>query len=80
MQQSADSVNKIRATLRYLNGVIGDESEVLNDKSTFLNRYILSALVEHQNEVCSDNKLIRIKYILKKLFCTDMEIIRHLRI
>lgn len=52
MQQAADSVNKIRATLRYLNGVIVNKSEVLNDKSTFLDRYILSALVEHENEVC----------------------------
>uniref|UniRef100_A0A034VDZ8 isoleucine--tRNA ligase n=2 Tax=Bactrocera dorsalis TaxID=27457 RepID=A0A034VDZ8_BACDO len=51
MQQAADSVNKIRATLRYLNGVIDDKSEILNDKSTFLDRYILSALVKHENEI-----------------------------
>uniref|UniRef100_A0A0A1XDI3 isoleucine--tRNA ligase n=1 Tax=Zeugodacus cucurbitae TaxID=28588 RepID=A0A0A1XDI3_ZEUCU len=53
MQQAAESVSKIRATLRYLNGVIGDKTEVLNEKGTFLNRYMLSVLVEHENEVWS---------------------------
>ncbi|XP_053952529.1 isoleucine--tRNA ligase, mitochondrial isoform X1 [Anastrepha ludens] len=55
MQQSADSVHKIRAILRFLNGVIREKSEkddsLLDSKNIYLNRYILSALVEYENEI-----------------------------
>uniref|UniRef100_A0A6P4F0K2 isoleucine--tRNA ligase n=1 Tax=Drosophila rhopaloa TaxID=1041015 RepID=A0A6P4F0K2_DRORH len=55
LQQAAENLSKIRGTLRYLNGVIGEKqsNEQLlktSDKS-FLNRYLLSQLVEFESEV-----------------------------
>uniref|UniRef100_W8BNK4 isoleucine--tRNA ligase n=1 Tax=Ceratitis capitata TaxID=7213 RepID=W8BNK4_CERCA len=64
MQQAAENVNKLRATLRYLNGVIGNTTEMRYDNSTFLNRYILSTLLEYENEIrhlydaCEYNRVV----------------------
>ncbi|XP_017476713.1 PREDICTED: isoleucine--tRNA ligase, mitochondrial isoform X1 [Rhagoletis zephyria] len=68
LQQAAHNVSKIRAILRYLNGVIGEISEEIQNgidsRSIHLNRYILSALVEYENEIrqlydaCEYNRVV----------------------
>ena len=55
LQQSAESLHKIRLILRYLNGAIGnklaeDKCKTL-EKQTYLNRYLLSKLVDLESEV-----------------------------
>ncbi|KAH8286424.1 hypothetical protein KR054_008863 [Drosophila jambulina] len=55
LQQAAENLSKVRSTLRYLKGVIGEketsqEEQLLPDKS-YLNRYLLSQLVEFELEV-----------------------------
>ncbi|EDW41671.1 GM25585 [Drosophila sechellia] len=55
LQQAAENLSKIRGTLRYLKGVIGEKQSSENltqpsDKS-YLNRYLLSQLVEFESEV-----------------------------
>ncbi|XP_017028496.1 isoleucine--tRNA ligase, mitochondrial [Drosophila kikkawai] len=55
LQQAAENLSKVRGTLRYLKGVIGEqeasqERELLRDRS-YLNRYLLSQLVEFELEV-----------------------------
>ncbi|KAH8343482.1 hypothetical protein KR059_011531 [Drosophila kikkawai] len=55
LQQAAENLSKVRGTLRYLKGVIGEkeasqELELLPDRS-YLNRYLLSQLVEFELEV-----------------------------
>ncbi|KAH8392050.1 hypothetical protein KR200_009990 [Drosophila serrata] len=55
LQQAAENVSKMRGTLRYLKGVIGEkgadqEQQLLPDRS-YLNRYLLSQLVEFESEV-----------------------------
>ncbi|XP_017043393.1 isoleucine--tRNA ligase, mitochondrial [Drosophila ficusphila] len=55
LQQAAESLSKVRGTLRYLKGVIGEkqtnqEELTISDKS-YLNRYLLSQLVEFETEV-----------------------------
>lgn len=54
LQQSVDSLSKLRSTLRYLNGVIGDNTdttELLSEKQIYLNKYILSNLLKFEQEV-----------------------------
>ena len=59
LQQSADSLSKQRATLRYLNGAIGEKHkvnattklEVLEENDSYLNKYLLSSLVDFDKEV-----------------------------
>lgn len=53
LQQAAENLSKVRATLRYLNGAIGErqqDQESIPD-SSFLNRYLLSQLVDFDAEV-----------------------------
>lgn len=55
LQQSSDNLYKIRLILRYLNGVLGDKTYGGNckafDKQIYLNRYLLSKLVDFESEV-----------------------------
>lgn len=54
MQQSAESVSKIRSTLRYLNGVLGEDSKTQSldyGKTSFLDKFILNALHKYANDV-----------------------------
>lgn len=55
LQQSAESLHKIRLILRYLNGVIGDKVREDKcktfEKQIYLNRYLLSKLVDLESEV-----------------------------
>lgn len=56
MQQTAESVSKIRSTLRYLNGVLGsDETNNSFDysKTSILDKFILNALYKYANDVQS---------------------------
>lgn len=59
MQQTAESLKKIRSTLRYLNGVIGHRTHKRNgrafDKDIYLNRYLLSKLCGFEDEVSVKN-------------------------
>ncbi|EDV52202.2 uncharacterized protein Dere_GG15950 [Drosophila erecta] len=55
LQQAAENLGKVRGTLRYLKGVIGEKQSAeklipTSDKS-YLNRYLLSELVEFESEV-----------------------------
>ncbi|KAH8364194.1 hypothetical protein KR084_003491 [Drosophila pseudotakahashii] len=55
LQQAAENLSKVRGTLRYLKGVIGEkppnkELQATSDKS-YLNRYLLSQLVQFEAEV-----------------------------
>ncbi|EDV40740.1 uncharacterized protein Dana_GF23767 [Drosophila ananassae] len=53
LQQAAENLSKVRATLRYLNGAIGERrqnQENIQD-SSFLNRYLLSQLVDFDAEI-----------------------------
>ncbi|EDW99917.2 uncharacterized protein Dyak_GE23171 [Drosophila yakuba] len=55
LQQAAENLSKVRGTLRYLKGVIGDKQSAeklipTSDKS-YLNRFLLSQLVEFGSEV-----------------------------
>ncbi|XP_037939723.1 isoleucine--tRNA ligase, mitochondrial-like [Teleopsis dalmanni] len=56
LQQSAESLSKIRATLRYLNGVINEKSTTSwdSDDQSYLNRYLLSCLVDFE-EKCQNS-------------------------
>lgn len=61
LQQAAENLSKVRATLRYLNGAIGERrqnQENIQD-SSFLNRYLLSQLVDFDAEVSSQILLER---------------------
>jgi len=55
LQQAAENLSKVRGTLRYLKGVIGDRQTdkkmLLNLDKSYLNRYLLSQLVEFESEV-----------------------------
>jgi len=55
LQQAAENLSKVRGTLRYLKGVIGerqtDKKMLLNLDKSYLNRYLLSQLVEFESEV-----------------------------
>jgi len=55
LQQAAENLSKVRGTLRYLKGVIGerqtDKELLLNLDKSYLNRYLLSQLVEFESEV-----------------------------
>ena len=55
LQQSAENLSKIRSTLRYLNGVVGEKVDHENssaiDKQIYLNRYLLNKLYDFENEV-----------------------------
>ncbi|XP_017081217.1 isoleucine--tRNA ligase, mitochondrial [Drosophila eugracilis] len=54
LQQAAESLSKVRGTLRYLKGVIGDKHSkviITNPDSSYLNRYLLSQLVDFESEV-----------------------------
>lgn len=57
MDQCADNLTKIRTVLRYLNGVINEKTDTVdinlqdNLKSLYLNRYLLSKLVDFENDV-----------------------------
>ncbi|XP_075159796.1 isoleucyl-tRNA synthetase, mitochondrial [Haematobia irritans] len=57
LQQSADSLNKIRLTLRFLNGVLGSKKPNNNNarsnlsKLTCLNQYLLSKLVDFDKDI-----------------------------
>lgn len=56
LQQSAENLSKIRSTLRYLNGVVGESANnAVNsspiDKQIYLNRYLLNKLYDFENEV-----------------------------
>lgn len=69
LQQSEDSLHKIRTVLRYLNGVIQEKKKdvtpencLQNYKSLYLNRYLLSKLVDFESEVSTI--VIYIKLIL----------------
>ncbi|XP_065359471.1 isoleucine--tRNA ligase, mitochondrial [Calliphora vicina] len=57
LQQSAENLSKIRSTLRYLNGVIGERSNITNclaiDKQIYLNRYLLNKLFDFEQEIFS---------------------------
>ncbi|XP_067644462.1 isoleucine--tRNA ligase, mitochondrial isoform X1 [Eurosta solidaginis] len=69
MQQSADSVSKVRAILRYLNGVVGEKKEedninVPEKEKLCLNSYLLNALITYDNEItqlynaCEYNRVV----------------------
>lgn len=65
LQQSEDNLNKVRTVLRYLNGVIQEKKKDVtldkcleNYKSLYLNRYLLSKLVDFENEVNILQKVI----------------------
>lgn len=56
LQQSAENLSKIRSTLRYLNGVVGESANnTVNsspiDKQIYLNRYLLNKLYNFEYEV-----------------------------
>ncbi|KAH8331827.1 hypothetical protein KR074_004988 [Drosophila pseudoananassae] len=53
LQQAAENLSKVRATLRYLNGAIGEKqpSQETTPDSSFLNRYLLSQLVDFDAEI-----------------------------
>lgn len=51
MQQSAESVSKIRSTLRYLNGVLGAKESRSHTKTTYLDRFILNALNKFADDI-----------------------------
>lgn len=60
LQQSAESLSKIRSTFRYLNGVIGHKESATtiskSDQQLYLNRYLLSKLNDFEKEVSINNK------------------------
>lgn len=58
LQQSEDNLNKVRTVLRYLNGVVQEKKKdttlencLQSYKSLYLNRYLLSKLVDFESEV-----------------------------
>jgi len=55
LQQAAENLSKVRGTLRYLKGVIGERQTDKELPATFnqsyLNRFLLSQLVEFESEV-----------------------------
>nr|NP_648837.2 Isoleucyl-tRNA synthetase, mitochondrial [Drosophila melanogaster]AAF49539.2 Isoleucyl-tRNA synthetase, mitochondrial [Drosophila melanogaster] len=55
LQQAAENLCKIRGTMRYLKGVIGEkqsgEKLIRTSDKSYLNRYLLSQLVEFESEV-----------------------------
>ncbi|KAM8709739.1 hypothetical protein ACLKA7_016532 [Drosophila subpalustris] len=57
LQQSAENLSKVRGTLRYLNGVISQQQEQLDELSmakqdgSYLNKYLLHQLVGFEEEI-----------------------------
>ncbi|KAI8120111.1 mitochondrial, Isoleucine--tRNA ligase [Lucilia cuprina] len=55
LQQSAENLSKIRSTLRYLNGAIGERTNnrysKATDKQIYLNRYLLNKLYDFEKEI-----------------------------
>lgn len=66
LQQAAESLSKIRLTLRYLNGVIntrGEQNKTIGDVKglKYLNQYLLSKIVDFDKEVSTNNyQLIKV--------------------
>lgn len=61
LQQAAENLSKVRGTLRYLNGVIGQQQDLpvtIDDKS-YLNKYLLHNLLGFEEEVSEVRKYIR---------------------
>ncbi|KAM7356031.1 isoleucyl-tRNA synthetase, mitochondrial [Cochliomyia hominivorax] len=58
LQQSAENLSKVRSTLRYMNGVVGERNissncSPLEKQASYLNRYLLHKLYDFDNEVFS---------------------------
>ncbi|KAH8269968.1 hypothetical protein KR018_001134 [Drosophila ironensis] len=53
LQQAAENLSKVRGTLRYLNGVVGERQpdEKTFPDSSLLNKYLLSQLVHFETEI-----------------------------
>ncbi|KAL5293101.1 IARS2 family protein [Megaselia abdita] len=78
MQQSSESVSKIRSTLRYLNGVVGtrDDNQILDyTKTTFLDKFILNALYKYANDVQNSYNLFeynRVTSLIQNFVVNEM--------
>ncbi|XP_034102241.1 isoleucine--tRNA ligase, mitochondrial [Drosophila albomicans] len=53
LQQSAESLSKVRGTLRYLNGVIqqGEQQQLSLQDASYLNKYLLHQLLNFEEEI-----------------------------
>lgn len=65
LQQAAESLSKVRGTLRYLNGVINQKEQRLPipANNSYLNKYLLHSLVEFEEEVSQQWVNFKDKYL-----------------